>query len=157
MKYSSVFFLLFASTLGARASAQQFDVDVGSTYGTPSSAFGAAAGVAGVWNGVPASQGTSPLLDVTGTPTNVTLHCSGPSSTEFFSNNPGTSGDDQSLMDDSSDPLGFSTWTFAGFAAGDYVLYTYALGARQRVLPPLVSVTGSPDPAQVVGGAWPGG
>ncbi|MBK7644081.1 MAG: hypothetical protein IPJ19_13695 [Planctomycetes bacterium] len=60
-------------------------------------------------------------------------------------------------MDDSSDPLGFSTWTFAGLAAGDYVLYTYAWAPDSAFFHSLVSVTGSPDPAQVVGGAWPGG
>lgn len=142
--------------LAASASAQQFNVDVGSTYGTPGPSFGGAAAQPGTWNAVAATQGSSPLVSLAGGATGVTLACSGAGSLEFSYDNPGTLGDDQALMDDASDPMGFSTWTFTGLAPGNYVLTTYAWAPDSSFFHSRVSVAGSSDPAQVVGGTWTG-
>jgi hypothetical protein len=73
----------------------------------------------------------------------------------FGSNNAGTSGNDELLMDDGHDgPL---TLIFTGLANGDYDIYTYAWAPDNAAFFTNVRVTGSTDPMQPVGGAWPGG
>src|SRR5258708_31734562 len=111
----------------ARATAQGFNIDIGATYGTPSSGFGAGAAQPGVWNNVLGVQGTTPLASLTGASTGVTIACVGAGSYDFSFNNAGTSGDDEALMDDGSDPTSAGpSWTISGLAPGNYVLYTYA-------------------------------
>jgi hypothetical protein len=143
--------------LGSRASAQGFNIDINSYYGTPVATFGAGAGQPGVWNAVPGIQGTSPLVDLNGAATAATITCVGANSYDFQFNNALTSGDDEKLMDDASDPTSTgATWTITGVAPGNYILYTYAWAPDSATYFSLVSVAGSPDPAQSVGGTWTG-
>lgn len=152
--------VLFASiALSAEGVAQSFNMDMSSASGTPSSALGAAAGQPGVWNAVPASSGTVALVDLAGIATAVSSTCL-PSTTvyDFYYDNPGTLGDDGSLMDDGCDPTYMgATWTLSGLAPGSYRLFTYAWAPDNASYISRVGVAGSPDPAQTVGGNWPGG
>src|SRR6202008_4056147 len=73
----------------------------------------------------------------------------------FVFDNPGTAGDDGKLMDDAHD--GALTLTFAGLLNGDYDVYTYAWAPDSGTFLTNVSVVGSPNPMQAIGGSWPGG
>jgi hypothetical protein len=143
----------------APALAQSFNLDVGlnTTYPVPGSAYGAAAGQPGVWNSVAPTAGATSLVNVAGGATAVTISASG--GTAFESNgNPGPTGDDQSLMRDVSDPsFTGQTWTISGLAAGNYLLYTYAWPPDNPLFRSNISVAGSGDPTQTVGGSWPAG
>src|SRR5690349_8720252 len=157
MKHVALLIGALGFALGARASAQGFNVDLNSFYGTPANTFGAGASQPGVWNAISGVQGTSPLLDLNGAATTATLTCVGTGSYDFSFNNAGTTGDDEKLMDDASDPTSIgATWTFNGIAPGNYVLYTYAWAPDSATYYSNVAVAGSPDPAQTVGGAWTG-
>jgi hypothetical protein len=138
MMFSQSFsaFVLIALAVCAQAvSAQSFNVDAGyDVVSVPSAGYGAAAAQPGVWNGV--RQLPTALNDTAGVLTGVII--SGQPISAFtggFSNNPGTTGDDQLLMDDSGfigDGVGASsTITFSGLQAGVYTVYTYAWRATQ--------------------------
>lgn len=141
----------------ALAQSTSFNLDVG-IGPTPTSSYGAAAGQAGLW--VPIAPATPnvaiPLTNVLGAPTTATLSYT--SGFDFAFDNPLTQGDDQALLDDSQGIFANSHWSFANLRPGDYEVWSYAwapdspLYFRTRVV-----VTGSPDPAQVVGGSlWNG-
>jgi hypothetical protein len=138
--------------LAAPGFSQAFNVDVVVGFGTPATSYGAGSGQAGTWNAVAAQPGSVSLVDTGGNPTAVTL--AGIDLFELAFNNAGTSGDDEKLMDDFLD--GDSSYLFAGLANGDYDVYTYAWAPDQAAFVSSVSVASSPDPAQTVGGAWPG-
>jgi len=151
--------LALALTLAAAPSAfaQAINIDVHDTFGTPSSSFGAAALQPGVWNSVAPTVGTTPLVDLTGAATAATITATGVAA-PFDSDNAGTSGDDEALMDDLSNPSpGGATWTISGLVPGNYVLITYGWAPDNPVFVSSVSVAGSSDPTQTVGGSWPGG
>ena len=129
------------------------NTDIGTWNTAPSSSYSAAAGQAGVWNHFTGTSPT-PMLSLTGAATGVTLSSSGTSNFQFGYNNPGTFGDDELLLDAGHD--GAATYTFSGVAGGVYDVYTYAWAPDSAALLTSVSVTGSPDPTQNVGGAWTG-
>jgi hypothetical protein len=110
------------------------NIDFGTTFGTPSNSYGAAAGHVGYWNGiVPTSSGPHALLNLAGAPSGVTLTISA-GEASFSSNDPSTSGDDQALLDDELDirPIGVgntATVTLIGLPADTYDVYTYARDA----------------------------
>lgn len=137
---------------------QAFNIDVGENllYPIPASSYGAAAGQPGVWNGV---DGTTPvsvaLTDISGSPTAVTISGNGGIAYEW--NNNHTFGDDQNLMDDMNDPGLQSVWTVTGLLPGVYSVYTYAWASDNTIYRSIVSVAGSPHPAQTEGGVWPSG
>jgi hypothetical protein len=152
-------FLLLATALAAApsASAQGINIDIHDVWGTPSSALGAAGAQPGVWNAVPATPATTPLVDLAGAATAASISVTG-LAVGFDTDNAGTSGDDQALMDDLSDPSpSGATWTISGLTAGNYILITYAWAPDNPAFRSVVNVAGSADPAQTVGGAWPGG
>ena len=154
MRTLPILLAFLAST--SAAFAQSFNIDVHNFYGTPSSALGAAASQSGVWNAAPATAATTPLVDLAGGATAASLSVSG-AAAAFNFDNVGTTGDDQVLMDDLSDPSpGGATWTISGLAGGNYELITYAWAPDNAVFLSRVTVAGSSDPAQDVGGAWPG-
>jgi len=139
--------------------AQGFNLDVGanSTYPVPSSSYGAGAGQPGVWNNVAPTAGTTSLLDLSGSATGVSISSTGGSAYES-NTNPGPTGDDLSLMADVSDPsFTGQTWTISGLTAGHYKLYTYAWPPDNAVFRSVISVAGSSDGPQTIGGAWPAG
>jgi hypothetical protein len=147
--------LAFVTASSARA--QAINIDVHDAFGTPSSSFGAARCQPGVWNAVPPTLGTTPLVGLTGLATSATITSTGVAA-PYSHDNPGTTGDDQALMDDLSNPSpGGATWTISGLAQGNYVLYTYGWAPDNPVFISSISVAGSSDPTQTVGGNWPGG
>jgi len=138
-----------------RSEAQSFNVDINGAFGTPSNALGAAAAQPGVWQTVSAlAVGATPVSDITGTPTAATLTRAGGFG-NFSSNNAGTSGDDQALMDDFHDVGPAASWQFDGLAAGTYMVFTYAWASDNNTFRTGVSVNGGP--VTTVGGAWPSG
>src|ERR1044071_5395864 len=85
--------------VASSAAAQSVNIRFGSAATTPSSGY-AAAGVAGVWNSFPATGSYEyyPLVSLAGTPIAAQYYQSGSQSVLTY-NNPGTSGDDERLMD----------------------------------------------------------
>ncbi|MEO6710417.1 MAG: hypothetical protein ABI054_09865 [Planctomycetota bacterium] len=145
--------LALVTILTSAASAQGFNIDIGSFNAAPSSGYGGAAGQAGTWN-LLATNASTLLTDIGGNPTAVTVTGTSPGNFAFGFNNLGTTGDDELLMDDAHD--GNITLDFAGLSNGDYDVYTYAWAPDSATYFSNVSVTGSPDPIQAVGGTWPG-
>jgi hypothetical protein len=149
--------LMVALGLGAgTASAQPyFNIDFNAAFGTPTSAYGAAAGQPGVWQTLTGAAGPTTLNDISGAATAVTLTLS-PAVGQFQFNNAGTLGDDQALMDDFLDIGGVGssvTMTFANMTPGSYLVYSYAWAADSATFITSVNASGGP---QLVGGAWPG-
>jgi hypothetical protein len=138
------------------------NVDLGSPTtgaGVPSSAYGAAAGLPGAWNARDVTIATTQLNDLGGAPCGAVLTRTGSVLANFYFNNPGPVGDEAALMNDAQDVGGAgssTTWTFSNLFGGNYAVYTYAWAPDNATYTSVVSVAGSPDPAQTVGGAWPG-
>ena len=140
---------------------QSFNVDVGDPlpFGVPSDLYAAGAGQSGTWNAVSSGAFGFPLSDLSGAATGVTLTNIGGLG-NFSDDNGGTSGDDEALMDDLQNVGGggaLATWTFSGLADGSYTVYTYAWAPDTAAFVSEVTVPGSPDPPQLIGGDWPGG
>ncbi|MFT3686664.1 MAG: hypothetical protein QM783_17385 [Phycisphaerales bacterium] len=135
----------------AAASAQSFDIDFGTGNATPTTGYGAAAGLsgAGFWNTYPG--GTMPLADLAGNPTGVSI-TGGVTSFPGFANDPATVGNDDALLDDFLGIPVIDTWTVTGLAAGTYDVYGYTW--TFAALPSGFDVNGAG--MQVAGGAWPG-
>jgi hypothetical protein len=148
--------------LAAAARAQSFNVDVGATAGTdPGNAYGAAAAQPGFWNWFEVSaahinglQGLSPLAG--GAPVAAVRFTTGAGGNYTF--NSALAGDEEALMDDCHDidPGDPATYEFVGLAAGGYWIYTYAWAPDNAAFRTRVEVPGSDDPAQDIGGVWPG-
>lgn len=151
--------LLSVICLASGARAQSFNVDAGANtilFPVPSNAYAAAAGQPGTWNGV-SSPYSATLVNLDGSPSAVTT--SSTSSSAFGWIFGSLTGDDGAFMNDVQDLGSFATpytWTFSNLQDGAYVVYTYAWAPDSASARTQVSVTGSPDPAQVVGGAWTG-
>jgi hypothetical protein len=99
------------------------------------------------------------MNDLGGVPCNTLLTRTGTNLVDFAFDNLGTTGDDQALLDDAQDvggTGGTTTWTFSNLFGGDYDVYTYAFAPDSATFVSTVSVAGSADPAQNVGGAWTG-
>src|SRR5262249_34174672 len=105
---------------------------------------------------VPAFPGTTALVGLGGASSSVSITCIG-AGYSFDYDNALTSGDDEKLMDDTSDPSPYSNWKIDGLAPGNYRLYTYAWAPDNATYLSYVDVLGSADAAQFVGGTWPGG
>ena len=151
--------LLALALFAGPAFAQSFNFAVGPTTNQPSSSY-AAAGLPGYWNAFPAPNGsdTYNLVQLDGTVTNV-YAWQGGGTFLLNSDDPGTNGDDQQLMDHCQITY-TSTETclfFYNMQAGDYEILMYAWMPNQ---PTVISNTSSDNetgfPHIVVGGAWPG-
>jgi hypothetical protein len=152
---------LLALALGSPAFAQSFNVDIGSSvlYPAPSNAYGAAAAQPGFWQQVSSNAGGSPVVlkDINNNTTSVQLsYIGGNGDFQVID----WSGDDGKLMNDAADIGGAGgtiTWTFSNLAAGTYSIFTYAEAPDfPATYLTNVSVSGSAQPLQTVGGAWPG-
>lgn len=154
---SSFLGVLVTSSL---ASGQSFNVAIGPTDQQPSATY-AAAGLAGYWNALPADNNSTTLnlRSIDGAVTNISMWQYG--GTELrHTNDPGTSGDDEKLMD-----YCLVTYTpgvetclfFYGLQLGDYEVLTYAW---MPAAPTVMSYTSSDEepgnPHRIIGGAWPG-
>jgi hypothetical protein len=149
--------LLACAVLGATAFAQEFNLDIGIAP-VPAASYGAGAARPGTWSLLnPAITTAQAMTDISGGATGVTAQCSGGTLYTNTINLPGAAVDDLNLMSDIHDPGTLSrTWTFNGLAAGTYDFYTYAMAPDDATLRTDVSIAGSIDPLQTVGGAWPG-
>ncbi|MCY2960603.1 MAG: hypothetical protein NTY35_10600 [Planctomycetota bacterium] len=152
-------YLLLLLACAPVAGAQSLNVDIGQNvvFPVPASSY-AAQGAAGTWNSVAAPGAAAALVGLNGAPVAATLSSSG-GFLNFDFDNAGTSGDAQSLLDDVHDlggPTSAVSWSFAGLAAGDYSVYTYAWAPDNTTFRTTVSIAGALDPDQNVGGAWTG-
>jgi len=132
-----------------------FNIDYGTAFGTPSSAYGAAANQPGFWNNpLPGTTAPQQLRDLSGALTAVTIAMGNPQF-EFSANHPLTVGDDKALMDDAVDLFGRATaFTIANLPAGTYDIYTYAWAPDDPAFRTGVNVNMSGG--RLVGGAWTG-
>ncbi|MBW7905825.1 MAG: PEP-CTERM sorting domain-containing protein [Phycisphaerae bacterium] len=135
------------------AQAQSFNIDLGGGA-TPSNSYGGAASQPGYWNFV----GGSPqmLADIGGNLTGVELLTPFATWPATF-DHPGTSGDDEALLDD------FMTWTpsgsmpfvVQGLPIGTYQFYSYSFAPDSANS--WVDIIGAPEGFQLLGGGtWPG-
>jgi len=147
--------------LASPAAAQSLNVDIGlnTVFPVPISTYGGAAAQPGVWNDVSGTLAAPVILNgLSGLPSGVSLSRTGASG-NFAHDNPATTGEDDSLMDDCQDLGGAgssSTWTFTGLTNGQYQVFTYAWAPDDGTFRTNVSVAGSADPVQTLGGDWPG-
>jgi hypothetical protein len=145
------------ASLASLASAQSFNLDVGDNliiFPVPVNSYAGAAGQSGVWNSVRSPYATN-LLKLDGSASAVTTSSDQTSSYNYFPSS--LTGDDYNFMVDIQDVPwigGPWTWTFAGLSNGDYAVYTYAFAPENNGNQTRVSVAGSTDPAQDVGGIW---
>ena len=151
--------ILLAIAAGVSAPAawsQSFNIDLGTQFGAPSPGYGAAASQPGFWNERNGFEDeTATLVSVKGEKTAVTLVPSLPFGQAGF-DFPGTTGDDQALLDDYFDLHSVpATFEIRGLAAGTYAVYTYAWAPDEAAFKTSVSLAGRP--ARLIGGAWPGG
>jgi hypothetical protein len=154
---SPILALTASALLVPRATAQNFNVDFGSLSSppVPSDAYGAAAAQPGRWNAIDVTVVNPPLVGLNGTATPVTLTRSNLGTIDYYFNNSLTLGDDGALMDDGESIGNPSVWTFSHLEAGDYAVYTYGWASDSFMYRTRVS-GGTLDPAQDVGGMWPG-
>lgn len=151
--------LIALTLLASPAAAQSFNIDVGDNliiFPVPTPTYGGAASQPGVWNASIHPYSTA-LVDLSGAPTGVTTSSNNSTSFNYF---PSTlTGEDRNFMIDIqtlSTVGGPWTWTFNGLLNGDYVLYTYAWAPENNGNLTRVTVAGSTDVPQDVGGAWSG-
>jgi len=137
------------------AAAAPLNIDYGTAFGTPSSAYGAAANQPGFWNNpLPGTTTPQLLRDLTGALTVVTIAMGNPQ-LEFSLNHPLTVGDDEALMDDAVDLFGRATaFTIAHLPAGTYDIFTYAWAPDDPTFRTGVNV--NMTVGRLVGGPWPG-
>ena len=153
---------VLAALLASPAAAQSFNIDVGMNLGPiaglPDANYGAAAMQPGTWNAVMPSTAPSALVTLSGASLGATVRSDATSTFNVF---PGVmpTGDDQKLMEDfhlTPNLNVASTWTFEGLTNAQYTVYTYASDPSLPALRTEIAVTGSTDPAQLVGAGWPG-
>lgn len=157
----------FAPVILAQQPSLYVDVSApGGALGPPSSSYGAALGLPGVWNNLEFGNGTAgpmtfgPLFDTDGTLTSVTVEADGQLNQQRWVGGdlPATFGDDEALMDDAGSFQGLGTgggtWTIRGLPAGSYDVLTYALAPDVTTYRSFVSVPGALQPGQVVGGTF---
>ena len=162
--------ILFAATFAGHAQAINIDLDIfggppENGNGAPSDAFGAAADQPGRWNRINGvARGPLALTDVSGVSTNVVFALdthggSAGAGSQFF---PANTGDYALLLNDAATVGsvgngGSYTYTFSGFTAGDYDLYTYAANIAGRETPvPIYVPEASINQTQTVTGPMTG-
>ncbi len=150
----------------ASVQAQGFNVDFNAAFPTagltPPSTY-AAAGTAGTWNGLTGgAPGVFPLVDKAGAPSSATLTLGATFFASLEFDNLNFVGDDAALMEDivyhGGGAGATDTITVSGLAAGTYDVITYAQAPDSKInFITNISVVGSADPVQGVGGtAWAG-
>jgi hypothetical protein len=104
--------------------AQSFNIDLGTTFGPPSTSFAGAAGQAGTWNSL--GLGTSPLVGLAGSATGASVDVSSVSDTGNLP--PGVTDNERLLGDNIFDCAAPKEWalTFSGLKDGFYQVFLYA-------------------------------
>lgn len=148
--------LALCAASAAPLAAQSFNLDMepaASPFGTPSSAYGAAAGQAGHWHAITAPHSSNLVaIDGSATTASVTTGIDTFVAVDLV----GTTGDDEALFDDFHSPdFNFAFWDFAGLQPGAYAVYTI-VRRHQNQFPHSIEVVGSADPEQDVYGNWQG-
>lgn len=149
--------ILVCAAFTPAVSAQQINIEFGSTFGTPSDSFGAGSGQAGVWNTLLGASWQTPLVDINGNETNAEF-TDAFGTFEFAYDNPETTGDDESLIDDFLD-LGFQDsapryFTVTGLNPGTYTVYSYNMAPDNETF--ITGVWVNDEDLEWVGGAWGG-
>jgi hypothetical protein len=164
MRWTVPVLLPLLSALPARAQSINVDFESANTpYGRPTPNYRGSGGAAGVWNSV-STVSASGLRSWDGAPTGVSVVLDDPlegctlpgGAGPFFAYDvPGTSGENESLLDDRYSPFNFViSCTFQGLAPGDYVVDTSLVALCQTHTE--ISVVGSPDPPVMPTGVWSG-
>lgn len=150
--------ILASSAFSAPAVAQGINLDFNDTFTilpSPAASY-AAAGTAGVWNGVTLPAAAVPLVDKAGAATSVTVTTDPSFVFSLAFDNINMVGDDANLLEDliygggagSAYPI-----TFNGLANGTYDVYTYAIASDNKAgFITDVDVIGSTSGVQAVGG-----
>ncbi len=138
------------------AAARPLNIDFGTSFGTPSSAYGAASAQAGTWN--EAGLGATALVDVSGAATAASVTV-----TATANGNTAHDGDDDALLL-ADNVYGFNTgWSaeLSGLVPGAYLVYLYApsngsvpTGEMTVGGEPVSSLPGSPDSELIEGTSW---
>jgi hypothetical protein len=151
--------LFLLSILSPFASAQSFNVDVGDNliiFPVPVDSYGAAANQIGRWNASIHPYSTN-LVNLDGSASAVTTSSTNSSSYNYF---PSTlTGEDRNFMIDIQTLPSIGGpwfWTITGLQDGHYSVYTYAWAPENNGVQTRVQVSGSSDPAQLIGGSWVG-
>ena len=143
--------------LAVPVAAQNFNVDFGNLSDAPAASYGAA-GQTGYWNAIGVPSGRIPLRDLDGVLTTVDIRGVGGTQILEF-DNPGTSGDDDALVDDMligfSDPLDVCLW-IDNLENGLYEVTSYALTPDDGGLLSRVRVDFAHEGPIYIGGDWPG-
>jgi hypothetical protein len=137
------------------AASAQFNIDCGIANAAPASSFSAATTQTGFWNPIDCVVVLPTVLnDLSGTPTGTSLTISG-TNFNFTFQNPGTSGNDELLMDDLQDLSGpgATTWTIGPLPAGNYRVTVYAWAPDVRTDNTSVTVVGGANGAMTCGGS----
>ncbi|MCI0745371.1 MAG: hypothetical protein L0Y58_08210 [Verrucomicrobia subdivision 3 bacterium] len=148
--------LAAASLAAAPAFAQEFNIDYRNPRGVPPAAYPAVAGP-GVWNNPPGPAAFGPLLNLGGAPTAAGIV--GAAIGAFSFDDPACPVPHSRLYEDGlvvGAPAGGGMFVVGPLVAGTYEVYTYAWAPGMPANVTQVSVLGSIDGAQNVGGAWPG-
>lgn len=156
LAFSTIVVLVAASS----ASAESLNVAIGPTLAQPSSSYGAA-GLPGFWNSLVAAHNTTTfnLKDLNGNVTDVNVWQFG--GTELrSSNDPGTSGDDQTLLNHCLITYTPSLETCLFFRQLDPADYEVTLYAWMPNRPDVLSYTNCDEeagnPHSFIGGSWSG-
>ena len=146
------------SLVTAHASAQSFNIDFGSASNVPDASY-AAAGLAGTWNAIETITPGSPasLVGLDGSAIEVTIDTYAAPTTMVL-DDPGTTGDDNKLMDDFVPGLGdvVVSFNFANLRPGHYDVVTYGWVPTLPTQGSLIWVEPGAFNGQIVSGAWPG-
>lgn len=152
--------LTLAGFMAAHASAQSLNIDYGAGSGTPSNEY-AGAGLPGMWNSLTGEhQVPESLVGLDGTPlAAVVMLIEGAGGAVYSVDDPGTSGDDEHLLDDfahgGTDVVG--AIVFGGLENGIYEVITYAwTPGSPDVFTSLWPDCDLPDDPHFIGGPWPG-
>jgi hypothetical protein len=130
------------------ALAESINIDFWNARGTPSSAFGGAAGQPGTWASITSTGITSNLPGLDGSPTDVSLSLASPGALSMGTG--GTSGALGALLDDNffTSVGNSSGWTvtLSGIDPGTYDVYVYA-PANTSVSTGAYTINGVPMPS----------
>ena len=136
-------------SLGQLAAAQSFNINTTADGSAPWSTFGAAAAQPGHWNA--ADYGVvTPLFDLNGSATAARVSYVG--CCPHYTTHPCLSGDDVTLMGSMLQSATSLSVHFTDLLDGDYTVYTYAMAPHVWYALADVTVIGSLDPTQAVGG-----
>ncbi len=152
---------IVAAVVAGQSGGQSLNVDFGQPGDGPTATY-SAAGLAGHWNSILGSHGTTTndLMGLDGIATSVSVTQIGGLDTVSGSD-PATGGDDALLMDDylvTFNSVLESCLFFDNLVQGDYEILVYARMPMQPSVFGFTSVDQEPGfPHYEVGGIWPGG